>query len=261
MSGTSNIVYLYDGTFEGFLCCVFESFYAHEMPCEILPEYDVQPTFFVQKYIETNSVKAGRVHASFSMKICPDAQKLMEDVFCSCIAQRELHMLRFLRFAFKNGAVVMNLPGHALVAPVFAAQRFVEREAHSMIEFLRFSEHGDVLVATIEPKSFVLPYIYQHFCSRFMNENFLIFDKTHQTAFVWHNKQARMLDMDEISLPPQSPDEEAFQMLWKRFYDTIAIPERMNERCRMNHCPKRYWAHMLEMQSALLAKPHHPALP
>ena len=28
----ADVVYLYDGTFEGFLCCVFESFAQHEIP-------------------------------------------------------------------------------------------------------------------------------------------------------------------------------------------------------------------------------------
>ena len=30
--------------------------------------------------------------------------------------------------------------------------------------------------------------------------------------------------------------------------DTIAIKERLNPKCRMTHCAKRFWAHMLEMQ-------------
>ena len=28
----ADVVYLYDGSFEGFLCCVFESFAQHEIP-------------------------------------------------------------------------------------------------------------------------------------------------------------------------------------------------------------------------------------
>ena len=28
----ADVVYLYDGSFEGFLCCVFESFAQHELP-------------------------------------------------------------------------------------------------------------------------------------------------------------------------------------------------------------------------------------
>ena len=28
----ADVVYLYDGSFEGFLCCVYESFAQHELP-------------------------------------------------------------------------------------------------------------------------------------------------------------------------------------------------------------------------------------
>ena len=39
-----------------------------------------------------------------------------------------------------------------------------------------------------------------------------------------------------------------YRLLWKRFYDTIAIRERENPRCRMTHMPKRYWNTMTEFQ-------------
>ncbi len=42
--------------------------------------------------------------------------------------------------------------------------------------------------------------------------------------------------------------EAAFRALWRRFYDTIAIKERENPRCRMSHMPKRYWGVMTEFQ-------------
>ena len=38
------VVYLYDGSFEGFLCCVFESFAQHEIPFAVWkPERETAP--------------------------------------------------------------------------------------------------------------------------------------------------------------------------------------------------------------------------
>ena len=51
MPGTSDVIYLYDGSFEGLLCCVHESVYTHELPVDIQPEEAAQPTLFRQKYI------------------------------------------------------------------------------------------------------------------------------------------------------------------------------------------------------------------
>ena len=61
MPGTSDVIYLYDGSFEGLLCCVHESVYTHELPVDIQPEEAAQPTLFRQKYIAADEEKAARV--------------------------------------------------------------------------------------------------------------------------------------------------------------------------------------------------------
>ena len=38
MPKRTDIAYLYDGSYEGFLCCVFESFEKREIPSDILTE-------------------------------------------------------------------------------------------------------------------------------------------------------------------------------------------------------------------------------
>ena len=45
-----------------------------------------------------------------------------------------------------------------------------------------------------------------------------------------------------------APDQAEldYRRLWRRFYDTIAIEERRNPKCRMTHMPKRYWNTMTE---------------
>ena len=42
--------------------------------------------------------------------------------------------------------------------------------------------------------------------------------------------------------------KKQMQEMWKNFYDTIAIKERFNPRCRMNFMPKRLWSNLPEMQ-------------
>lgn len=49
-------------------------------------------------------------------------------------------------------------------------------------------------------------------------------------------------------MAPPDEAEARYRLLWKRFYDTIAIRERENPRCRMTHMPKRYWGTMTEFQ-------------
>ena len=54
-----------------------------------------------------------------------------------------------------------------------------------------------------------------------------------------------------LELPPPSAREQQFQALWTQFYKTLEIQARHNEKGRMTHCPKRFWADMVEMQGEL----------
>ena len=60
-----------------------------------------------------------------------------------------------------------------------------------------------------------------------------------------------------LQLPPASPPyppsarEQQFPALWTQFYKTLEIKARHNEKGRMTHCPKRFWADMVEMQGEL----------
>ena len=43
MCGETPVRYVYDGSFEGLLCCVYESVYSHMLPQEVVCEADAQP--------------------------------------------------------------------------------------------------------------------------------------------------------------------------------------------------------------------------
>ena len=109
MPGTSDVIYLYDGSFEGLLCCVHESVYTHELPVDIQPEEAAQPTLFRQKYIAADEEKAARVYDSIPRKISPDAAALVQCVFLSCMPGKELAILRFLLLGYRRGRQPMYL--------------------------------------------------------------------------------------------------------------------------------------------------------
>ena len=61
--------------------------------------------------------------------------------------------------------------------------------------------------------------------------------------------QTRLLELAApLELPPPSEREQQFQALWTQFYKTLEIQARHNEKGRMSHCPKRFWADMVEMK-------------
>lgn len=246
-----DVVYLYDGSLPGFLCCVFESVYTKQIPSFIWKAGEEQPTLMAQKYIDTDQVKAKRVYKSIPIKMSEEALTLIQDVFLSCLKDKEIKMLNFLLLGYKEGKSVTKMLGHNDVAPLLKAQRHLLHEAHLYTGFVRFADYGGTLAATISPKNFVLPYFTNHFVGRYSGEDFVIFDDVHKAALIYKDRKTQITAVENMTFLEESEEEQNYQKLWKQFYKTIAIKERINPNLRRNNMPKRYWAHMTEMKELL----------
>lgn len=246
MSDRTDLVYTYDGSFEGLMCCVFESYEQKEVPSVIRPPSIQQSIFDTAKWIETDEQKADRVYNSIPLKISYEAQELVKLGFLTCASQKELLIYRFLSLGFKYGNKVMTMLTNDAVCSLQKAVRHLTSESHKYKGFVRFSVYGEVLVAVIEPKNFVLPLLAGHFCDRFRDEEFMIYDKTHSMALFYQSRKAELMSVDKLTLPEVDRTEVEYRRLWKQFYKTIAIEGRNNPRCRMTLMPKRYWGQMTE---------------
>ena len=157
-------------------------------------------------------------------------------------------LFRFIAALYDQGpALLRRLSGEA-VLPLFQAVRRLEGEAHLLKGFVRFSDLGGVLTGEIAPKNRVLPLLRPHFCARFYNERLLLYDRTHREALFYENGKWAILPLDHFEMARPDAREAQFRRLWKRFYDTVAIRERYNPRCRRTQMPMRYWGTMTEFQ-------------
>ena len=139
-----------------------------------------------------------------------------------------------------------------MVAPLYAMKKSLDWEVDKFQGFVRFEEHDGMLGAVIHPKNYILPLLRPHFCGRFPEENFMIYDAVHQAVLLHEDHKTQLLELAApLELPPPDEREQQFQALWKQFYKTLEIKARHNEKCRMSHCPKRFWADMVEMQGEL----------
>lgn len=250
-----DIVYIYDGSFSGFFCCVYESVLSREIPFAVFTQENAQPSLWPEKQVITDEAKAKRVRRSIPEKISPRAFELVENVFFSCLKNKEIYMLRFLIKAFSLGPKTVNMLADPDVAPMLKAERRLLGERHLLLGFIRFSDSNGALTASITPKNFILPYIAGHFIARYANEDFMIYDRTHKAALIYQNKKKQIVRVEDVEFPAASRDEQYYRSLWKQFYDTVAIKARANPKCRMSHMPRRYWENMIEMQDELPAGP------
>lgn len=247
MSDAIKKVYVYDGSFDGFLCCVYESFMCKEIPVDIVAQDYNQCFMFPVREIMTNKQHADRVFASFGQKISQEVGEFIQLAFLTECSGKETCLLRFIRKAYKVGASILNWLGDNDVHVLTQAVKHLKNEAHLLTGFVRFSDYDGILIATIGPKNRVLSCIATHFTQRYNSERFLIYDTTHQEMLIYQPDEWKILQSVHFETPEVGKEEKAFRQLWKTFHQTIGIQARRNPACQQTHMPKRYWSYMTEM--------------
>lgn len=249
-----NLIYIYDGSYEGLLSCVFESFLHKEIPVDIQIEGEEQLSLTPLHRIATDETHAARVARSLPHKLGPDVTAFFQFAFLTCLPSKELYMLRFLHLAFQRGPAVLSMLTDNTVHILSKAVQTLHNETHFFKQFIRFSDYHSFLVTVIHPNNFVLPLLQAHFCDRFRGESFLIYDETHATALFYQAGHPQIMPLQELFLEAPTPMEQKYRALWQTYYDTVAIKARYNPKCRMNHMPKRYWKYMTEFGAAGIAR-------
>lgn len=241
------VVYLYDGSFEGFLSCVFDSYVYRESPVRFWDPARQEPTLLPARQIPTVPGHAGRVRAKLG-QIDPEALDLVVKGFLTCAPEREVLIFRFIQKLLVQGRPLLRQLTDEAVFPLQKAVRHLEGEVHLLKGFVRFSEFEGLLAGEIRPKNRVLPLLRPHFCDRMYNEVFLLYDRTNREALVHRPGRWAILPLEEFHMAAPSEEEAMYRRLWKRFYDTIEIKERRNPTLRRTHMPQRYWETMTEFQ-------------
>lgn len=248
------ILYSYDGSLPGFLCCVFDSYLYHETPADIQSAGALEPTLFSVREVVTDEGHAQRVKTKLA-ELSPRAWELVWKGFLTCADQREMMLYRFIRRLLREGPSLLRRLTADEVLPLTKAVQHLESEAHLLKGFVRFSDLGGVLTGEIRPKNRVLPLLRPHFCTRCQGERFLLYDRTHHEVLLSQDGKWCISPLEEFTMAAPDETEANFRRLWKRFYDTIAIEARYNPKTRRTHRPMRYWETMTEFQDASFFTP------
>ena len=245
------VSYAYDGSFAGFLTCVFASYAHREEPMSFSTPEDGRISLWPERTVDTDEARAQRVYRSLAPRLGQEGRRLAVYGFLTCLEERELHLWRFLRLGYDRGPGVVRDLTDDRVAVLTRAVGHLTGEAHLLKGFTRFSEQEGVLVGEIAPKNRVLPLLRPHFCARYPEESFVLYDRTHREALFAQPGRWAILPVDDFHLGPPSGQERAFREMWRAFYNTIAIEGRYDLKGRQTHMPKRYWGNMTEFQTDL----------
>ncbi|MDR2133210.1 MAG: TIGR03915 family putative DNA repair protein [Clostridiales Family XIII bacterium] len=247
--------YLYDGSFEGFLCCV-HAHYHREKAEGIFPEARRQGDLLrAQGVVETDGEKAARVYAAIEEKISKSDLKRIYTAFCSSVPDKETALLRYIRLGFKEGPKIRLLHGDPVVFAVQRIEQNVVKEVHRMCGLLRFSEVKPalgsagraILRAPMAPDHDIVEFLAPHFCDRFKREAFIIHDERRGKALVSAAGEWYITDFRDADALAETGEELQYRKLWREYFDAVAIRERSNPACQRRFMPARYWKNITEM--------------
>jgi len=252
-------LYIYDKTFEGFLTLVFDA-YAHKaFPDRILGDGDLLPLFGDTAFrVVTDTSKAQRVWKGLHKKISKQACGMLSVVFLSELPNNELLLFRYIQKAFAAPQSIEVNFADPDVLQCSKIYRKVGREAERMRMFVRFQKTADgIFFAPIEPKYNVLSLVSDFFTDRFGDQKWVIYDIKRNYGLYYDLHKTEEIVFDQLELDLQTgklsdaqaaADEQLFQSLWKSYFGSITIKERLNPKLHRQLLPKRFWKFLPEKQ-------------
>lgn len=245
------LAYEYDGTLEGLLCAIFETYARHEMPADIAPAGHVQLRLGQQTHaVVTDEAIALRVRSGIARTCGAEVYEAVRDASLSDDEHKGFIITTFVRHSMALQRNTLSDLAHPQVEPFIRLRRSVLNERHYMLQFLRFEElEGGVWFARCNPKANVVPLVMDWFVGRFNVQPFIIYDEVHDIAGVYQGREWFLVRSDVLNLPERTAQEVSMAYAWKTFYQTIAVEARYNPELRRSFMPKRLWRNITEMAS------------
>lgn len=246
----------YDGTFDGFLTCVFQVYDLKLGQVNIQRKGCSQASLFGEtETVNTDIIKADRVWNGIKKKTTSVGSSRLYYAFLSEQEQIENLLMRYIIYALKSKVPIDSDFAHPDVLKVSQIAKSVGREKHRMEAFVRFKLTKDGLYfANIKPDFDVLPLISRHFKRRYADQKWIVYDLKRDYGLHY---DLNKVDIIHLNLPDKfdatktseeffAAEEVQFQTLWQDYFESTNIPSRKNMKLHIRHVPKRYWKYLSE---------------
>lgn len=244
----------YDGSFDGFLSCVFEIYERRIKHPIIVKESEFQDQLFGEYFtVISNYDHSKRVWKGIKKHLKPNGSNLLYYAFLSEINGIENTLFKVIKYAFKSQQHIISDYSHPDVLTLSKTAKKVSREKHRMEAFVRFQQTKDgIYFANITPDFDVLPLINKHFTSRYADQKWIIYDLKRKYGLYYNLIKTEIITVDfnfnAIKKEAFTSEEHEYEALWKDYFKSTNIEERVNTALHIKHVPKRYWKYLSEKQ-------------
>lgn len=251
-------VYIFDGSFEGFLTALFEFYERKPGRIQLILQSHFQPGLLEEPFeVITDPAKSTRVWKGLQAKLSPDWQKRFYTAFLSEVPDFFQQLFEAACYIFDHAKGAEHNYGNPALLAVAQMDRSVHREKHRMEAFIRFQETADgIFYAPIEPDYNVLPLISRFFKNRYADQQWIIYDLKRKYGLFYDLQTVAEVSFEMIPeaktagtyLPEQLLDskEHLYALLWNDYFKSTNIPARKNMKLHIQHVPKRYWKYLTE---------------
>lgn len=252
-------IFVYDKTFEGLLTVVFQAYSRRTFPDLLLAEGQPLPLFFDEVVtVYTEQEKSERVWQGLQKRLSPSSLSVLTVAWLAEEEGVDLLLLHYIRKAIDAPKSIELNFGDADVLEVLKVWKKVSNERLRIVQFLRFQKALDgTFFAAVEPLYNVLPLVIPHLQDRFADQRWLIYDLRREYGYYYdlHEATEVRFEAKEAHLLSgllgeslMDKDEKLFQQMWKEYFKSTAIKERLNPKLHRQHMPARFWKYMAEKQ-------------
>lgn len=251
------LVFRYDRSFDGLLSALFDAYSLRAFPDDLIGRDEPEPLFTQRVHeVVTDESHAVRVWRGLERRLTAHARSMLVYAWHGEQEKADLLMLRCLRRIFDEGGATLADHSDPDMKALHRLALKVSHEREHLKQFVRLQKAADgTYFAAVTPEHNALPLALGYFTDRFADQRWLLYDRRRDFGFYYDGQSARRVTLeddrgmiaDKLADEWLAEDERRFQLLWKNYFQALAIPQRINPRQQRRMMPRRYWKHLTEM--------------
>lgn len=240
---------------ESMLSCIYDAYSSRRGAANIrLMIEPITQTNLLDEYIhvDADADKVTKLMDAINYKISP---RFYHEMAYSALGYEEDildNIFHCLIIGFKHGPSALNMVQYRDIMRNQMIRTRIGKEVCRFQEVMRFHQVGDVYVSHFEPKSRIAITLGPIFEDRMPSEYWIIVDDVHHEAVIHprdeHYYMSHLTDTEFARLLETEDVNDEYTQLFKTFFNSLAIKERSNEQCQLNHFPLWTRKHAVEFK-------------
>jgi probable DNA metabolism protein len=251
------IIFRYDKTFDGLLTAVFDAYSRKTFPKRLLSRTEIAPLFIDEIHtVITQKEQSARVWKGITAKLSNGAANMIIYAWLSELDKVDELIFRYICKVFDTKkSIETNFSDNDILELKKIALK-VNNEKNRIKQFTRFQKsYDEIYFAPISPLYNALPLSIEYLKDRFADQKWIIYDMKRKYGYYYDLKSVIEITLDDNNFMDGklndtiiAHDEKLFQELWKNYFKSITIKERINPKLHQQNLPTRFWKYLTEKQ-------------